>query len=87
MGQRLIDKLVAEARLREVTEIAVEGWSAVVRAACVKWIQSPNISRADLTEMSLRAFDCALGTPTSCLRRRMYGICDLGYRSPPVTVN
>ena len=67
VGQRLIDKLVAEGRLREVTEIAVEGWLAVVRAACVKWIQSPNISRADLTEMCLRAFDCALGHPNKLL--------------------
>ena len=70
VGQRLIDKLVAEGRVRDVTEIAVEGWLAFVRAACVKWIQSQNISRADLTEMCLRAFDCALGTPTSRLRGR-----------------
>ena len=55
-------------RLREVTEIAVEGWLAFVRAACVKWIQSPNISRADLTEMCLRAFDCAVDTPTPTRR-------------------
>ena len=67
VGQRLIDKLVAEGRPREVTEIAVEGWLAFVRAACVKWIQSPNISRADLTEMCLRAFDCALGHPNKLL--------------------
>jgi AcrR family transcriptional regulator len=67
VGQRLIDKLVAEGRLREVTEIAVEGWLAFVRAACVKWLQSPNISRTDLTEMCLRAFDCALGHPNKLL--------------------
>jgi AcrR family transcriptional regulator len=70
VGQRLINELVAEGHLRDVTEIAVEGWLAFVRAACVKWIQSQNISRADLTEMCLRAFDCALGTPTSRLRGR-----------------
>jgi AcrR family transcriptional regulator len=74
IGQRLIDKLVAEGRLRDVTEIAVEGWLAFVRAACVKWIQSQNISRADLTEMCLRAFDCALDTPISRLRGRRYGV-------------
>jgi AcrR family transcriptional regulator len=62
VGHRLIDELVAEGRLRDVTEIAVEGWLAFVRAACVKWIQSQTISRDDLTEMCLRAFDCALGT-------------------------
>ena len=67
VGQRLIDKLVAEGRPREVTEIAVEGWLAFVRAACVKWIQSPNISRTDLTEMCLHAFDCALGHPNKLL--------------------
>jgi AcrR family transcriptional regulator len=70
VGQRLIDQLVARGHLRDVTEIVVEGWLAFVRAACVKWIQSQNISRADLTEMCLRAFDCALGAPTSHLRSR-----------------
>jgi AcrR family transcriptional regulator len=63
IGRRLIDKLVAEGRLRDVTEIAVQGWLAFVRAACVKWVQSQKITRADLTEMCLRAFDCALGYP------------------------
>ncbi|MCV7352275.1 helix-turn-helix transcriptional regulator [Mycobacterium parmense] len=63
IGQRLIDKLVAEGRLRDVTEIAVEGWLAFVRAACVKWVQSQRITRADLTGMCLRAFNCALGYP------------------------
>jgi AcrR family transcriptional regulator len=62
VGQRLVDELVTQGHLRDVTEIAVEGWLAFVRAACVKWIQSQNISRADLTEMCLRAFDCAVGT-------------------------
>jgi AcrR family transcriptional regulator len=63
IGQRLIDKLVAEGRPRGVTEIAVEGWLAFVRAACVKWVQSQKITRADLTEMCLRAFNCALEYP------------------------
>ena len=73
VGQRLIDKLVAEGRVRDATEIrdvaeiAVEGWLAFVRAACVKWVQSQKISRADLTEMCLRAFDCALGHPNKSL--------------------
>jgi AcrR family transcriptional regulator len=62
VGQRLTDKLVAEGHSRDVTEIAVEGWLAFVRAACVKWVQSQNTSRADLTEICLRAFDCAIGT-------------------------
>jgi AcrR family transcriptional regulator len=64
IAQRLIDKLVTEGRLRDVTEIAVAGWLAFVRAACVKWVQSQTITRADLTEMCLRAFDCALGSPS-----------------------
>ncbi len=67
VGQRLIDKLVAEGRRRDVTEIAVEGWLAFVRAACVKWVQSQQISQEDLTEMCLRAFDCALGHPNKSL--------------------
>jgi AcrR family transcriptional regulator len=64
VGQRLINQLVAEGCHRDATEIAVEGWLAFVRAACVKWIQSENISRADLTEMCLRALDCVLDIPT-----------------------
>jgi AcrR family transcriptional regulator len=63
VGRRLIDKLVTEGRPRDVTEIAVEGWLAFVRAACVKWVQSQKISRADLTDMCLRAFGCALQYP------------------------
>jgi AcrR family transcriptional regulator len=83
VGQLLADKLVAEGCLRDVTEIAVEGGLAFVRAACVKWIHSPNISRADLTEMCLRAFDCALDipAPTSRLRARMNGVM----QSPAIT--
>lgn len=65
VGQRLIDKLVAEGRARDVTEIAVEAWLAFVRAACVIWIQSQKITRADLTKMCLRAFDCALEYPST----------------------
>ncbi|SPM30386.1 hypothetical protein [Mycobacterium terramassiliense] len=76
VGQRLIDQLVEDGCLREAAEIAVEAWLAFVRAACVKWIESKNISRADLTEMCLRAFDCALG---SRLRGRIYS----GYATEP----
>jgi AcrR family transcriptional regulator len=82
VGQRLINQLVAKGCLRETTEIAVEGWLAFVRAACVKWIQSQNISRPDLTEMCLGAFDCALETPTSRLRGHRYGV----YRPPVITL-
>jgi AcrR family transcriptional regulator len=76
VGKRLTDKLVAEGRLRDSTEVAVAGWLAFVRAACVKWIQSQNISRAELTEMCLRAFDCALDIPTPASRShgRKYGV-------------
>ena len=74
VGQRLIDQLVAKGCARDATEIAVEGWLAFVRAACVKWIQSQNISRAELTEMCLRAFDCAVGTPTGRSRRLSGGL-------------
>jgi AcrR family transcriptional regulator len=75
VGQRLVDRLVAQGHRRDATEIAVEGWLAFVRAACVKWIESQNISRADLTQMCLRAFDCAVGipTPTRRLRSRISG--------------
>jgi AcrR family transcriptional regulator len=65
IAQRVIDKLVTEGRSRDATEIAVEGWLAFVRAACVKWVQSQKITRADLTEMCLHAFDCALGHPNT----------------------
>ncbi|WP_231110507.1 TetR/AcrR family transcriptional regulator [Mycobacterium avium] len=84
VGELLVDGLVAEGCLRDATEIAVEGWLAFVRAACVKWIHSQNISRADLTEMCLRAFDGALDTPTpiSRLRARMHGVM----HSPAITL-
>lgn len=69
IGQCLIDELVAEGRLRDVTEVAVEGWLAFVRAACVKWVQLQKISRSELTEVCLRAFGCALGFPDQPLAR------------------
>jgi AcrR family transcriptional regulator len=76
VGHRLVDRLVAQGHPRDGTEIAVEGWLAFVRAACVKWIDSQNISQADLTEMCQRAFDCALDitTPTSRSRARISGV-------------
>lgn len=61
VGQRLIKQLVTEGCPRDAVEIAVAGWLAFVRAACVKWIEAPNISRADVTNICLHAFDCALG--------------------------
>jgi AcrR family transcriptional regulator len=76
VGQHLIVELVAEGSPRAATEIAVEGWLAFVRAACVKWIQSPHISRAELTEMCLRAFDCVLGARTR-LRGQICGTPNL----------
>jgi AcrR family transcriptional regulator len=76
VGKGLVDQLIAEGHPRDATEIAVEGWLAFVRAACVKWIDSQTISRAGLTEICLRAFDCALDipTPTSRLRARISGV-------------
>jgi AcrR family transcriptional regulator len=72
VGQRLVDRLVAQGHPRDATEIAVEGWLAFVRAACMKWIDSQRISRAHLTEMCLRALDCAsTSTPTRRLRARI----------------
>lgn len=67
VGQRLINQLVADGYQRGAAEIAVEAWLAFVRTACVKWVQSHNISRADLADMCLRAFDGTLGSPW-CLR-------------------
>ena len=83
VGRRLVDQLVAQGRPRGAGEIVVEGWLAFVRAACVKWSDSQNISRDDLTEMCLRAFDCALDAPTpaSRLRARISGVM----QSPAVT--
>jgi AcrR family transcriptional regulator len=70
VGQPLVDQLVADGRLRDATEIAVESWLAFVRAACVKWIDSQTISRDDVTDMCLRAFDCTLDIPISASRMR-----------------
>jgi AcrR family transcriptional regulator len=76
VGQPLIDQLVADGRLRDATEIAVESLLVFVRAACIKWIDSQNISRADLTEMCLRAFGCALDIPSppTRMRNRISGV-------------
>ena len=86
VGRRLVDVLVAEGYVRDATEIAVEGWLAFVRAACGKWIQSPNIfiSRTDLTDMCLRAFDSTLDVSTSPsrLRARMNGLM----QTPAITL-
>jgi AcrR family transcriptional regulator len=84
VGQLLIDHLVAEGYPRDATEITVAGWLAFVRAACVQWIQSQNISRTDLTEMCLRTFACAvdINAPPSGLRARMYGVM----QSPAITL-
>ncbi|WP_082964742.1 TetR/AcrR family transcriptional regulator [Mycobacterium sp. E796] len=62
VGQRLIDQLVAQGCVRDAVELAVEGWLAFVRAACVKWVQSQTVSRVELTKMCLRTLGCALGT-------------------------
>jgi AcrR family transcriptional regulator len=87
VGKRLIKKLVAEGRPRDVTEIAVEGWLAFVRAACVKWVQLQNISRAELTEMCLRVFECAVGYPgdTGQLGGRLSLASSPGSRGPNAT--
>jgi AcrR family transcriptional regulator len=76
VGQLLVDQLVAQGHPRDATEIAVAGWLAFVRASCVKWIESRAISRADLAEMCLRSFDCALDIPTppSRLRAAISGV-------------
>lgn len=86
VGQRLVDQLVAQGHPRDAGAIVVEGWLAFVRAACVKWIDSPNISRADLTAMCLRAFDCALDipTPTSHLPARMSEVMQSSAISSPI---
>lgn len=70
VGQRLVDQLVVEGHPRDATEIAVEGWLAFVRAACVKWIESQTISRSDLAEMCLRALDRAVDIPIPTRRLR-----------------
>lgn len=63
IGRRLTDKLTAEGHQREITEIAVEGWLAFLRAACVKWVQSQTIPRAALTALCLHVSECVLGYP------------------------
>lgn len=60
VGQRLINQLVAQGDLRDAIEIGVEGWLAFVRAACVKWIQSHNFSRA-VTPKCRQVFRVCIG--------------------------
>ena len=65
VGQRVVDQLVEVGCLRDAMVIAVEGWLAFVRAACVKWIQSQNISRGELAEMCLHAVEGVLGSQSA----------------------
>src|SRR5260370_21530693 len=73
VGQRLIEELVGQGCPRDATEIAVERWLAFVRAACVKWIQSQNISRAQLTRDVSARIRPRCRYPTSRFRHRRYG--------------
>ncbi|MFG1795539.1 TetR/AcrR family transcriptional regulator [Nocardia sp. NPDC049149] len=56
VGARILDKLGLEGHAREIAAIAVHGWLVFGRAVCVEWMQSQTISRAELTELCLRAF-------------------------------
>jgi AcrR family transcriptional regulator len=76
VDQPLVDQLVADGHLRGATAIAVESWLAFVRTACVKWIDSQDISRDNITNMCLRVFDGALDVPMSSsrMRARLFGV-------------
>jgi AcrR family transcriptional regulator len=90
VGQRLVDRLVAQGHPRDATEIAVEGWLAFVRAACMKWIDSQRISRAHLTEMCLRALDRAVdihpNTPLTGPDIRGYAVTGARIADSQITV-
>jgi AcrR family transcriptional regulator len=61
VGQRLIDGLGVDGHTRDVATVAIHGWLAFVRTVCVKWIQSQTISRDELTQVCVRAFEGAVG--------------------------
>jgi hypothetical protein len=60
VGRRLIEGLGLHGHDHEFAVLAVHGWLVFVRAVCVEWVQSQKISRAELTQMCLRAFTGAL---------------------------
>ena len=60
VGRRLIEGLSLHGHDHEFAELAVHGWLVFVRAVCVEWVQTRKISRAELTQMCLRAFTGAL---------------------------
>lgn len=64
VGRRLVDKLVTEGHCRDFTEIAIEGWLAFVRAACVRWIESREITRPLSPKCVFAPSSAPLGAPT-----------------------
>lgn len=61
VGRRLVDGLTAAGQAPDVAEIAITGWLAFSRAACVRWIQAPTMPRDALVAMCVRALEGALG--------------------------
>jgi hypothetical protein len=74
VGQRLIDELVAQGCPRDATEIAVEGWLAFVRAACVKFTRRTSRGPSS-PKMCLR--------PSTALSIPQQAACVAGYTGYP----
>lgn len=60
VAQRILDATGLHGHARHVAAVAVHAWLVFARAACVEWVESQTISRAELTQMCLDTFRAAL---------------------------
>lgn len=67
VGRHLLDKLGLTGHAREVGAIAIHGWLVFGRTACVEWLQSQSISRDELAQICIGAFNGAMA-PAIALR-------------------
>lgn len=71
LRNRLLEASGSTGHAREVTSMALDGWLAFVRAVCVEWLETSQLSRAEIHELCVRALTGVVadriefGTPPS----------------------
>ena len=60
LRQRMLDATGLDGHPRELLSIAVNGWLAFVRAACIDWLEQRTISQQELKDMCLRVLTGAI---------------------------
>lgn len=78
LRQRMLEAFGLTGHDRAVASVALQGWLAFVRMACVEWLADPGrgVSRAEVRGMCLRTLAAALGTGT-----RLPGLAGLGHNA------